>query len=125
MRAFDLRGAIIIFAAFFAVFAQTFIVQTHVDFSTADEIALSAHDQAASLAPAQTELRSNPKPADDSAAPCPICQSLATAGVALVASGSVFSAASGLVITAFDVRIPLVSVRPAYSWQSRAPPFHL
>jgi len=125
-RGFDLRGAIITFAAFFAIFTQTFVVQTHVDFAPLDPAAAAAsHNPSASLTPAHTELRAGLKGAGDSGAPCPICQTLATAGAAVIASTTTLNTASRPFIAAFEVRLPLISVRAAHSWQSRAPPLPL
>jgi hypothetical protein len=123
-RAFDLRRAFVTFAAFVAILAQTFIVQTHVDFASGETFA-SATEQGAAGAPLQTELRAALNPGNDSQTPCVICQTLATAGAAVITALPAIITTHGIATRASQVAIQRVVVRSAHSWQSRAPPFSL
>lgn len=120
-RGFDLRRSLVTLAALVAILAQTFIVQTHVDFAGVAPAAASA--QATSgAAPIRAEV--GQAPADDTS-PCVICQTLATAGAAIMASATAPIAAATDIPPNAPIQIDWVGVRPAYSWQSRAPPTRL
>lgn len=109
------------FVAVIAVFLQTFVVQTHIDGLTGLQSGAAierANGSATPLAHAETGLR-------DTQLACPICQAMATAGTTLLASGPALVSALGLIAHEAQLAIPLVSVRPAHAWQSRAPPISL
>ena len=107
--------------AIVAIFLQTFVVQTHVDGLTGLQSATAierANGSPAPLAHVETGSR-------DAQPACPICQAMATAGTTLLASGPALVSALGLIAHEAQLAIPLVSVRPAHAWQSRAPPISL
>jgi hypothetical protein len=125
-RAGDLRGALTAFAAFAAIFLQTFVVQTHVDFvGVQTPGAAIAQDVDSSLGPSRVEIRQAPTPGHDDKSPCPICQALAVAGFAVISATPALVTPRFVASADTDVGIAHVSVRPGHSWQSRAPPTRL
>ena len=107
--------------AMIAVFLQTFIVQTHVDgLNGLQSVAAIAHVNGSPAPLAHVETGSR-----DTQSACPICQAMATAGTTVLTSGQSLLTAHGVI--AHEARLPirLVAVRPAHTWQSRAPPTSL
>lgn len=125
-RALDVRRALVTFAAFVAIFAQAFIVQTHVHFD-GEARSPSAFAQVGNgaLAPGQTELRQAFHLGDDREAFCEICQTLATAGAAVLGTAPTWVATVAEATDEPRAEIARILERRAFSWQSRAPPIPL
>lgn len=106
--------------ALFAVFLQAFVVQTHVHGPLGT--ALPAYEQPAYFQPGQSSAEVSAP--DDHQIACALCQTLATAGSAMLPSDAAVVAAdkpAGAPLIAFS----LAPEAHTHSWRSRAPPSFL
>lgn len=106
-------------AALFAVFLQAFVVQTHVHGSLG--AARPAYEQA-NAQPGQSSAEVSAPDAHQVA--CALCQTLATAGAALLPSDAA-AVAAGKSADAGPAALSLAPLAHTHSWRSRAPPSFL
>lgn len=105
-----------------AIFLQAFVVQTHVDGLVGLNTRASIESAAATSHAPAAQTVTLP---GDAQAPCLICQVLASSGNTLLAQAPALTAIADQSLGEATPSIRRVVARPAYSWQSRAPPIVL